>query len=85
MSEKATQYTIRSVPARIDRALRKKAQALGISLNRLALEALAAEAGVGAEAPTRSDLDRFIGSWVKDDRVDRALASQRRVDPRDWK
>jgi hypothetical protein len=85
MAEKATQYTIRSVPARVDRALRKKAQARGVSLNRLALEALEAEAGVGATVPEKSDLDRFRGTWVQDARVDRALAAQRRVDPRDWK
>lgn len=84
MSEKATQYTIRSVPARVDRALRRKAQARGVSLNRLALEALEAEAGVGPTPRASTDLDRFIGSWVKDAAVDRALAAQRRVDPRDW-
>lgn len=84
MSEKATQYTIRSVPARVDRALRKKARERGISLNRLALEALVSEAGVGPEATLRHDLDRFSGSWVKDEKVDEALADQRRVDPRDW-
>lgn len=84
MSEKATQYTIRSVPARVDRALRRKAQARGISLNRLALEALEAEAGVGSDARVRIDLDRFAGSWVKDAGVERALAAQRKVDPRDW-
>ena len=85
MVEKATQYTIRSVPVRVDRALRRKAQDRGVSLNRLALEALEAEAGVSATPRQNHDLDRFRGSWVKDARVDRALADQRRMDPRDWK
>lgn len=85
MSEKATQYTIRSVPARVDRALRRKARERGVSLNRLALEALEGAAGVGSVAVLKHDLDRFSGSWVADEKVDRALAEQRRVDPRDWK
>jgi hypothetical protein len=84
MSEKATQYTIRSVPARVDRALRRKARERGISLNRLALEALVSEAGVGPETATKHDLDRFFGTWVKDEKVDEALADQRRVDLKDW-
>jgi hypothetical protein len=81
----AHQYTIRNVPPRVDRALRRKAQALGVSLNAYLVQALEAEAGLGPTPREHDDLDSFFGSWVEDKAVDRALAEQRRVDPRDWK
>jgi hypothetical protein len=81
---KAKQYTIRNVPHSVDRALRRKAAARKISLNALVLQTLEIEAGVSAEARERHDLDGFFGSWVPDPKVERALAEQRRVDPRDW-
>ena len=84
MSAKARQYTIRNVPNSVDRALRRKAAARKVSLNTLVLRALEAEAGVAAEPVERHDLDEFIGSWVSDRAVDRALAEQRTVDARDW-
>ena len=34
------QYTIRNIPAEVDRALRKKAKAEGTSINQAALDAL---------------------------------------------
>ena len=82
---KATQYTIRNVPPAVDRALRRKALALKQSLNKLLLRALEAEAGVGETARTHHALDRYAGSWIDDSKVDRALAKQRKVDPRDWR
>lgn len=84
MSAKAHQYTIRNVPSRLDRALRKKAAERGVSLNTLVVQALESEAGLGAEPKVYDDLDEFFGTWVEDKAVDRALAEQRRVDPRDW-
>ncbi|MBL8924342.1 MAG: hypothetical protein JNJ54_36170 [Myxococcaceae bacterium] len=84
MSAKAHQYTIRGVPSRLDRALRKKSAERGVSLNTLVLQALESEAGLGAEPKEHDDLDEFFGSWVEDKAVDRALAEQRRVDPKDW-
>jgi hypothetical protein len=81
---KAHQYTIRNVDGRVDRALRKKAEERGVSLNTLLLQALEAEAGVSGPPREFSDLDGFFGSWVADRAVDRALAEHRRVDPRDW-
>lgn len=81
---KARQYTIRQVPSSVDRALRRKAKERKISLNALVLHALEVEAGVTVERRENHDLDEFFGSWVSDPEVDRALAEQRRVDPRDW-
>jgi hypothetical protein len=84
MKAKARQYTIRNVSPRLDRALRTKAAERGVSLNRLVVQALEAEMGVGREPRTYHDLDDLFGTWVPDDAVDRALAEQRQVDPRDW-
>lgn len=84
MKTEARQYTVRNVPARLDRALRAKAADRGVSLNTLVLQALEAEAGQAAEPRTFEDLDHLFGSWVEDEAVDRALEDQRRLDPRDW-
>ncbi len=84
MAPKAHQYTIRQVPDRLDRALRRKARERGVSLNTLMVQALEAEAGLGAARKVYDDLDDLFGSWVHDPAVDRALREQRRVDPKDW-
>jgi hypothetical protein len=84
MSAKAHQYTVRNIPPRVDRALRRKAAQRGVSLNTLLVQALEAEAGEGREPKTYDDLDDLFGTWVHDAAVDRALAEQRKVDPRDW-
>jgi hypothetical protein len=84
MRQKAHQYTIRGVPPGLHRALQQKAAARGVSLNALVVEALQAEAGLGAPLKRYTDLDDLIGTWVHDEAVDRALAEQRQVDPKDW-
>ena len=78
------QYTIRNVPAAVDRALRKLAQANGKSLNETALEALGRATGV--DAPIRHhDLDHLIGKWVEDPEFDRAIAEQDVIDEELWR
>ncbi|MBL8952170.1 MAG: hypothetical protein JNK82_15415 [Myxococcaceae bacterium] len=84
MSAKAHQYTIRNVSPRVDRALKKKASERGVSLNRLLISLLEAEAGLGEQQRQYHDLDFVIGTWVDDPAVDAALAEQRVVDPREW-
>jgi hypothetical protein len=84
VTKAAAQYTIRNVPPSVDRALRKRAQAQGRSLNAILLEALASAASVAREPRTYRDLDHLIGSWVHDPETDRALDEQRRVEPGDW-
>ena len=81
---KAHQYTIRSIAPRLHRALKRKAELRGLSLNALVLQALEAEAGLAGAPRVYDDLDDLFGTWVHDKAVDRALAEQRRVDPRDW-
>ena len=77
------QYTIRNVPAAVDRALRQKAARSHQSLNDVALDALASAAQVAV--PPSGDLDAFFGSWVEDPEVDEALAAQRKVDDALWR
>ena len=84
MAAKSHQYTIRNVPPRVHRALRKKAEERGVSLNTLVVQALVAEVGERGELRVHDDLDDLFGSWVHDAAVDKALAAQRKVDPRDW-
>lgn len=84
MRVKAHQYTIRNVPPRVHRALRKKAADRGVSLNTLLVQALQAEVGDEGEPQEHHDLEDLFSSWVHDKAVDRALAEQRKVDPKDW-
>lgn len=84
MKVKAFQYTIRNVPLSVDKALRKKAAEMKLSLNRLLLYALAQAAGLTATPTVYNDLDGFAGSWIDDPDVEKALREQRKVDPKDW-
>ena len=79
------QYTIRRVPASVDRILRERARTEGKSLNDAAIEAL--QAGlVLFEAPVEfNDLDDLIGTWQHDPATDQALADQDVVDPELWR
>ena len=79
-AEPKRQYTLRGVPADVDCALRRQAQAEGRSLNEVALEALRRGAGV-AEPAAQDDLDALIGSWREDAAVEQAVARQDEVDP----
>lgn len=80
----STQYTIRGVPRSVDRALRKRADDQGRSLNAILLEVLTDAAAVAKAPRVHDDLDHLIGTWVHDPETERALADQRKVDPRDW-
>jgi len=82
---KKVQYTIRSVPAEVDRALRERARRDSISLNEAALDALHRGAGVVPAKKVYTDLDDLIGTWTNDSEFDRAIAEQDVVDPRMWR
>lgn len=79
------QYTIRAVPAAIDRALRLRAKQEVKSLNAVAVEALARGLELDAEPVQHTDLDALIGSWREDKAFDRAVADFERVDEAMWK
>ncbi len=84
-AKREIQMTIRHVPPIVDLALRRKARASGKSINDVAIEALAAGAGVELGAVEHHDLDPIFGTWVDDPNAERALAEQRTIDAELWK
>jgi hypothetical protein len=85
MDKHARQYTIRNVPASVDRALRQRAKELGLSFNRVALDALAA--GAGEPLRPKRDLSEIEGSLSSRDadRLEEEIRRQHRIDPEIWK
>ena len=79
------QYTLRAIPADIDRALRRRAKQEAKSLNAVAVEALARGLELDAKPVEHHDLDALIGSWQEDPAFDRAIADFKRVDEEVWK
>lgn len=79
-----SQYTIRGVPASVDRALRARARREGRSLNEVALEALRTSVADGVDAPSNEDLDDLIGTWEEDPGFDAAIREQDQVDEALW-
>ena len=85
-SPPTVQYTVRSVPAHVDKALRRKAQNGRKSLNEVLRDALIREAE-GTDVPERvyTDLDALAGSWVHVPGFDEAIEAQDRVDEALWR
>ncbi|HET7502300.1 MAG TPA: hypothetical protein VFK02_14880 [Kofleriaceae bacterium] len=79
------QYTIRSIPAHVDRALRERSTREGKSLNEVAIEAIERGLDLEGHPVRRRDLSAIAGSWVRDREVDRALDDQRTIDPDLWR
>jgi CO/xanthine dehydrogenase Mo-binding subunit len=81
------QYTIRQVPKAVDRAFRAKAKAEGKSLNELAIEALARQAGIDQVALKKPKRDlsflRMEPDDVKAIREAHEMCDQ--VDPEAWR
>lgn len=69
---KSTQYTIRSIPPKLDMTLRRRAQKTGKSLNEVLIEALAIGAGVSPDADF-DDLDWFVGNKSLDTSFNQAI------------
>lgn len=66
------QYTIRSVPPKLDAVLRSRAKKTGKSLNEVMLDALAKGAGVAPDT-NFTDMDWFIGGKKMDASFDDSL------------
>ena len=81
MKAHAVQYTIRGVPAEVDAPLRRRANALGVSINQLVIDELV-KATVGKRR--HADFAEFVGAWQADEDFDAAVAEQRRVYESDW-
>lgn len=76
------QYTVRGVPADVDRALRRKAALRGESLNQVIVAELI-EATLGARK--RADFSDVVGKWTPDPQFDEIIAAQRRIDRDKWR
>ena len=85
MSMNTKQYTIRSIPDQVDRALRRRAKESGKSFNQVALEALAS--GAGESLKPKRDFSEVIGSISEKEaaKIEEEIRLQRQVDPRLWK
>ena len=81
---KTRRYTIRSIPAALDRQLRARARDEDKSLNEVVLEALHRGAGLSGNDAVFDDLDDCVGTWQEDATFDDVLARQRRVDAKLW-
>ena len=71
---KYRQYTIRSVPRKVDDALRAEAKSSGKSLNQVTVEALQKATGTAEEPAVYHDLDWFIGNKNLGKEFDKAQA-----------
>lgn len=83
-TKRKQQYTIRQVPANVDRVLRARARASGKSFNQVALDALVK----GSDEPrVFDDLDFLIGSMSDREaaELEKEIKAQRRIDPKLWK
>lgn len=79
------QYTIRAVPDRVDRALRKRAKAEGKSLNAFVVQILELAAGAAGEMKKNQNLEKYFGTWVEDPAFDEAMKDFDRIDEEMWK
>jgi len=79
------QYTIRKLPARLDKLIRRRAKEEGKSLNTVAVEALMEAFGLRGSEPARRDVSDLAGTWVDDAAVDEALEAQRCIDDEMWR
>lgn len=83
--------TLRSVPPRVAKAIRKEAAAKGLSINKTVISLLEGRTAVKERKQGRKtlhrELDRLAGSWSKKEAADfdKALAVQRTIDPDLWK
>lgn len=81
---KRRQYTIRSIPDHVDRALRQRAKREHKSLNHVLLEVL--EQAVEPEEPkVHHDLDFMFGSWVDEPEFDKVIEEFGRIDEELWR
>lgn len=81
---KTVQYTIRSVPDFVDKALRARAKKENKSLNQVALDVIQ-QALISEKPRVYHDLDEFIGTWVEDPEFDKIMEEQRQIDEELWR
>ncbi|HWB54797.1 MAG TPA: hypothetical protein VG722_11415 [Tepidisphaeraceae bacterium] len=77
--------TLENIPEEVESALQAKARAEGKTINDVAVEALAAAAGVSVSPTKKRDLSDIAGTWVEDPEFDKIMREQDRIDPEMWK
>ena len=82
LKQEVVQYNIRGVPSEVDRALRKKAAQLKVSLNQIVIEELT-RATIGRTR--KADFSDLVGQWTPDPAFDEIIAAQRQIDWDKWK
>lgn len=81
MKSQAVQYTIRGIPAEVDRTLRERAKNRKVSINQVIVEELT-KATIGKKQ--FGDFSELVGRWVPDAEFDSVLEGQRTVLKEDW-
>lgn len=82
-----TAITLRNIPAKLQDAIRQRAGADGLSLNKTVLRMLEEAAGQRTTGrKLHHDLDHLAGTWSDQEAeaFELALREQRRVDPELW-
>ena len=79
---RAVQYTLRGVPAEVDRILRQKARHRKQSLNRFILDELT-QSALGQKQ--KVDFSDLVGAWIPDPGFDEIIGAQRQIDRNKWK
>ena len=79
------QYTIRGIPERINRYLRKKAKNEHKSLNQVIIECITRGLGLTEDKVYYHDLDELAGTWHEDPDFDAVIEEMDRIDPELWK
>jgi hypothetical protein len=79
---KRIQYTVREIPAELDRVLRERMRTENVSLNTALREALRRGCGLGQEVVNR-EFDDLAGKWVSEDGCESLLEEMRSTIDRD--
>jgi len=81
--------TVRNLPPGVAKAVKEKARKEKLSLNKAIVRLLEEATGVekGKKKILHHDLDRFFGTWTKEeaDAFDEAMREHRQIDPEMWK
>lgn len=84
MKKNLKQYTIRNIPERVDRVLKRRAREAGKSFNQVALEALAI--GAGENLGPKRDFSEVIGSLSNEEAesIEEEIRRQHQIDANLW-
>ena len=81
--------TLRNLPPKVAKAIREKARRERLSMNKTVIKLLEEATGATRDVKrvVHHDLDRFFGTWTKEeaDAFDEALREQRQIEPEMWK